>query len=121
MAALDERDLALLTQRQAALDAIPGPRVGDWVEFPDSIVRRISYLWPADAQTSDGGSFYLGKGYVSMSGSLYRSVPTASLVRTERTRPGSVWFFHHDFPAALGGVETSALFRIYTCPLPAPR
>lgn len=28
---LDERDSAILTERQTALDANPNPKVGDWV------------------------------------------------------------------------------------------
>ena len=122
MAAIsDQRDRDILVARQAALDSVPGPRVGDWVEFPGSVMRRISYLWPDDAQTSDGGTYYLGDGYVSMSGSLHASVPTNSLKRTRRTKPGSVWFFHHDFHTAGGGVDTTIPFRVYTCAFAAPR
>lgn len=120
-APLDDRDRAILAERQGQLDAVVGPRVGDWVEFADGVSQRISYLWPDDAQTSDGGTYYLGRGYVSMSGSLHRGVPIASLVATARTKPGSIWFFHHDYHTAGGGVEATIPFRVYTCGLPAPR
>ena len=121
MPSIDQRDLDILAARSAALDAVSGPRVGDWVEFTDGVSRRISHLWPESAQTSDGGSFYLGDGYVSMSGALHDSVPTDSLVITGERRAGAVWFFHHDHATAHNGVETTLLFRVYTCNLPAPR
>jgi hypothetical protein len=118
---LDPRDLDIRAKRQAALDAKDGLRVGDWVEFSDQVVRRISHIWPDGVQTSDSGSFYLGEGFVSMSGSLYSMVPKSSLTKTDQTRDGSVWFFHHDYATAHNGVQTSILFRVYTCSLPAPR
>jgi hypothetical protein len=121
MAVLDERDQEILATRIIALNAVPGPRVGDWVEFADRVTRRISYIWPDGVQTSDGGTYYLGVGYVSMSGSLHHIVPLTSLKRVKETRPGSVWFFHHDYPAADGGVDTSISFRVYVCALAAPR
>lgn len=120
MGALDPQDQKILEERQAALDQKSGPRVGDWVEFADGVTRRISYLWPEGVQTSDGGSFYLDRGSVSMSGSLYPTVPRESLTRTERSRPGSAWFFHHDYSAAGNSVEVSFPFRVYGCDLPAP-
>ena len=113
MDVLDQQDLDILAARLVALDKVLGPRVGDYVEFEPGVVRRISYLWPDSVQTSDGGSYYLGDGYVSMSGSLHPGVPRENLVRTKRTRPGNVWFFHHNFPQADGGVQTSIPFRVY--------
>lgn len=116
---LDDRDQAILAKRQAALDKRRGPRVGDWVEFTDGVVRRISYIWPDSIQTSDGGTYYLDLGYVSMSGSLHQGVPAKSLKRTKRTKTGGIWFFHHDFPTADGGVDTTIAFRVYACSLAA--
>jgi hypothetical protein len=121
MTILDRQDSEILAARQAALEARPGPRVGDWVEFPGSIRRRISHIWPDSLQTSDEGSYYLGNGYVSMSGSLHPGVPPDSLTDTGHTRDGEVWFFHHDFPTAGGGVDACIPFRVYACALPAPR
>lgn len=120
MSILDQTDQAILRARQTAFDQRPGPRVGDWVEFPDNIRRRISYLWPDGAQTSDGGTYYLGDGYISMSGSLHRTVPLTSLTPTNRVRRGDVWFFHHDYPTGGGGVDTIIPCRVFTCALPAP-
>lgn len=115
----DDRDATILAKRAALLDAIPGPRVGDWIRFEDGSLYRISHLWvwgdPDDgAQISEGGSWYLGEGYVSFSGALYPSIPLTTLTRTDETRPGSVWFFHHNVSGAGRGVYASLPFRVYT-------
>src|SRR5262245_11223582 len=90
---MDDRDRAILAERVEALNAIDGPRVGDFVKFPGDITRRISYIWGDESeldwyriQTSNGGSWYLGKGYVSFSGSLYVGVPGTSFYATDETR-----------------------------------
>lgn len=121
IAALDERDQAILDARVSALNAIPGPRVGDFVRFADGTIRRISHIWDDGPQTSDGGSYYLGNGYVSMSGGLFPHVPNSSITPTEEKREGSAWFFHHDYATAHNGVGVLVAFRVFDCSLPAPR
>lgn len=117
---LDPRDRRILDARKASLDGQPGPRVGDYVVFSDGVTRRISYNWGDAVQTSDGGSWYLGDGYCSFSGSLYSSVPIASLTQLPEERDGSAWFFHHDYPAAHNGVDVEIPFRVYSCTEIAP-
>lgn len=120
MPTFDDQDAAILTERVAAFDAVTGPRVGDYVVFADGIQRRISYIWgdgqeTSSVQTSDGGSYYLGNGYVSMSGSLYSGVKPETLTDTGETKHGGVWFFHHDYATAHNGVETTMPFRVFAC------
>lgn len=112
---LDARDAEILASRVAALDARdPAPRCGDYVVFSDGVTRRVSYVWPDGVQTSAGGSWHLGNGACSFSGSLYRSTPLDALQLTEEKRPGRVWFFHHDHWTAHNGVDAEVLFRVYT-------
>ncbi len=117
----DDRDAAILEQRTIAYDKRQGPRVGDFVIFADGVTRRVSYIWDWDSdddtsvQTSDGGSYYLGDGYVSMSGGLYIGVPGKSLTLTDEVRDGRAWFFHHDYHTAHNGVDVSLPFRVFTC------
>lgn len=123
IATFDDTDRAMLAERQTALDEIEGPRVGDFVEFACGTVRRVSHIWAWDdeptathsIQTSDGGSFHLGVGYVSFSGGLRPGIPRGTLTDTGRTRDGSVWFFHHNRWAASNGVDTVATFRVFAC------
>jgi hypothetical protein len=119
---LDQRDQDIFAQRVAALDRIDRPRVGDFVVFTDGVRRRIAYRWPdGDVQTCHPcASFYLGDGYVSMSGNLYRSVPADTLSLTEETAEGGVWFFHHNYATAGGGVQATHRFRVWRCSLDAP-
>ena len=126
--ALDERDRQIIWERRHSIELIEGPRVGDWVEFADGITRRVSHVWDgedwgdsAGVQTSDGGSFYLGNGYVSFSGSLYVSVKMGTLTGTGEVRPGSTWIFRHDHHTAHNGVDVTIPFRVYRCTENAPR
>lgn len=111
----DDRDQAILDERIAKYDSITDPRVGDFVVFADGVTRRISYLWGDSVQTSDGGGYYLGAGYISMSGGLHPGVPPETLTLTDEKKDGSVWFFHHDWWTADNGVYTTMPFRVYTC------
>lgn len=117
----DSRDEKILARRIEDLNAIGGFGCGDWVDFADGVSRRISHIWPEGPQTSDGGSFYLGNGYLSFSGSLYGIVPNDSLTLTDERRDGNAWFFHHDLHQAHHAVGVTLPFRVYTCSLPAPR
>lgn len=115
---LTARDEEILATRRAALDAIEGPRVGDYVVFADGESRRFAYDWDESGiQTCKGGSFYLGNGYVSMSGGLEPPIPHDTLRRTEETRDGAVWFFHDDWHKAHNAVNVLIPFRVYTCTL----
>src|SRR5689334_9255388 len=122
----DERDEQIVASRMAKLDEQAGPRVGDFVRFADGTLRRVSYHWHGDdgwdggCQTSDAGSYHLGNYGVSMSGSLYSSVPTDALVLTDERMAGDVWIFHHDMAGAGRGVHFQPEFRVYTCDREAP-
>lgn len=118
---LDLLDRAIVAQRLAKFNLRLGPREGDFVAFADGVVRRISHDWGDSYQTSDGGSWYLGEGNTSFSGSLFSSVPGDTLTETGERRKGSVWIFHHDDWRAHNGVHTSVSFRVFKCSLPAPR
>lgn len=117
---MSERDAAILAERVEALDAIAGPRVGDFVRFADGTMRRASHDWFGESmQTSTGGSFYLGKGYVSFSGSLFHGVSPETLTDTGERKDGRVWFFHNDYATAGGGVDAVVSFRVFECSLDA--
>jgi hypothetical protein len=118
---LDERDRALVASRMAARQRHSGPQEGDFVRFPDGVLRRISYLWPDGAQTSDGGRFHLCEsGACSFSGSLYLPVPLCSLRPTSERRLGWAWIFHHDQWRADNGVEFRVAFPVFECSESAP-
>lgn len=125
-APLDPRNMQIFLERQAALDEDTRPRVGDFVHFADGAERRISYIWRDETgaafsiQTSDGGSWYLGNGYVSFSGSLHPGIEPGALRPTGESKVGAVWFFNHDQARAHNGVDTYATFRVFTCSEPAP-
>jgi hypothetical protein len=123
----DHHDAEILEERVTKLNKRSGPRVGDFVRFPNGTVHRFSYIWDFEdgsdilAQTADDGSFYLTEcGGVSFSGSLYRGVPGESLTRTDEKRNGEVWFFHHNSAGAGCGVHAFVEFRVYETSEEAP-
>lgn len=122
----DERDAKIRERNLLSWNEDPGPRTGDYVIFANGVKRRISYVWRDDYgrpelfQTSSSGSWYFGNGYCSFSGQLFRSVKATSLVLTESTEEGHVWFFHHDYAMAHHGVDTNIPCRVYTSTENAP-
>ncbi len=119
----DERDAEIVARRAAAMSLNTRPQSGDWVIFADGTERRVSHVWdwaadddgPAlySIQTSDGGSWYLGDGNASFSGSLHPGTPGETFTDTGETRPGSVWVFHHDIHRAHNGVGAMVEFRVW--------
>lgn len=125
---LDERDRVILEKRQRAFTetAVHGPQAGEVVIFADGVKRRISHVWPGytddegrihqtQVQTSDGGSFYVGEGYCSFSGSLYTPVPADTLTDTGEVETIPAWFFHHDWHTAHNGITVPLDVRVWQC------
>lgn len=111
----DERDQMLLEKKIAAREKICGPRLGDFVKFPNGIIERFSHDWGDSIQTSPIKycSFYLGNGEASFSGSLNPGIPKSSLKLTEEVVEGEFWFFHHDSPGAGRGVYCTVPCRMF--------
>jgi hypothetical protein len=124
---MDERDKEIFKRREEAYKKNKAPRIGHYVRFQDGVERRISHVWtdendqPESIQTSDGGSFYFGEGYMNFSGCLYIGVPANSLRKTEEKKCGSAWFFHHDFWTANNAVDVQVECAVWECSVPAPR
>jgi hypothetical protein len=120
---LDARDQAIVQARAVAFAAHTKPQTGDFIEFADGITRRIAHVWfDENIQTTDGGSFYLGMGYVSYSGSLYQSIPaTAVRLLQDKQINGRFWFFHHDYHTAHNGVDFVIPCRVWATDLTANR
>ena len=118
---LDERNQAILARNIAAYNEIKGPRVGDFLELPriskhqKHDITRFTAGWDDHIQTgrSCDGSFHLGNGYVSFSGSLEPGVQRDDIVATDHVRRGSCWFFRDDYPGAGRGLYTQAEFRVF--------
>ncbi|ORW08447.1 MULTISPECIES: hypothetical protein [Mycolicibacter] len=129
----DEKDLALLAERQRNRDTLAAehdgfnPLCGDVVEFPTGEQLRISHVWPgadgaaASIQTSRGGSWYWSNtGDMSFSGSLYTAIPAESLSPTGKTATVDTWIFHHDLMSAHRGVAVTAQVLMWATAANAP-
>lgn len=120
----DQQDAEILAQRQESILARKGPIQGDFIRFQDGSLKRIAHVWrdendnPEYIQPTyyDGdGSFYLGNGYMSYSGSLDTGIPWTMFAPTTETIPGHVWFFHHDYPRCQGGVQAKVNCHVWHC------
>jgi hypothetical protein len=119
---LGEADREIVRWRVAANHDRQGPQTGDFVRFSDGVVRRISYVWPEDVQTSDQGFYHLlDTGGVSMSGSHYLPVKLSTLSATAELREGEAWISRHESKDTDGRVTFKAPFRVFACREPAPR
>ena len=111
----------LLERRSHLRDEDTGPRVGDFVILPWSFAphegrtERISHDWGEDVgvQTAPGGSFYLGDGFVSVSGAHNPIIFTALLEPTGETRQGWFWFSSGDSRGPGNRIEVQAPCRVY--------
>jgi hypothetical protein len=115
-----EGDFEILGARIKKLNERHGPRVGDFVIFPDDSVHRFTHNWAeynGGIQTTpegSGGSFHLSKqGFCDYSGGLDPCIPLDRLQQTNELRLGSVWFFSRDLPKAHNGVRAKIPFRVY--------
>ena len=145
----DAKDEGILAKREELFNQRSGPRVGDYVIFPDEHTGRFSHDWGESIQTTDGRygqSFYLGNGYADFSGGLNPStlrflllsslpidcqqalaactglnpsIPKSALMDTGKPMRGTFWFFHHDMPGAYRGVRFSIACRVFRYSLAA--
>ena len=110
-----ERNQRIAERRILKYNERGGVRVGDYLRF-GGVLYRVTYLLDDGAQTvkGDGGSFYLGDGFLSYSGGLLRPVPFDNIrVGNYTLESGRFWFFENDSWRAHGAVEGSAMFRVF--------
>lgn len=109
----DDRDRSILARKYISYDASAWAKVGDWLRFHDGSYERFSHDWGDGLQTCGGGSFYLGDGYASFSGSLNPAIPNEVIRETTGYAVGRFWFFHHDMPRAHSAVYVEMLVRVW--------
>jgi hypothetical protein len=109
----DNIDNGIALERLHRYNRDQSPRVGDYVIMPTGEYQRFSYKWDDIIQTCHSGSFYLGNGYSSMSGSLEPGIKLDELVLTQEKREGCFWFFHHDWSCAHNGIGIKTKLRVY--------
>lgn len=120
---LDHQDLILLIGHLAEWYLRDGtPRVGDLVRFNDSdTLHRCAHRWGDEyMQTAPGGSYHLGDGYMSMSGSLDGSIPLGEFVDTQQPTVTTAWIWHHDRMQAHNGLPVQVYARVYAVDRPTP-
>lgn len=123
---LDEKDTAILAERQAAILAESRIKQGDFIRFNDGVVMVVAHVWrdkndnPKSIQPARGGSLYLGNGYMEFSGSPESGIDYSHFRATDETISGECWFFHHNYATAGGGIEVTASRHVWECDTESP-
>jgi hypothetical protein len=102
----------ILKQRMERYNKIKGAKVGEFLKYKKWYVRFSEDLGDS-LQTSEGGSFYLGNGYMSFSGSLNHGIDKDKIELTPERRMGSVWFFDEDIAGAGRGKYFQVKLRVF--------
>ena len=113
-------DVELARQRLDALNKRNGPRVGDFVWFPneDKPRRFTNDLDDGSIQTTIRGSldssFHIfADGFCNFSGSLDSAIWLDQCHDTGKKLLGRVWFFSRNLSGAHRGVSVTLPFRVY--------
>lgn len=109
----DERDVVLAKKYLATWDKEKGPREGDYIIMPSGKYERFSHIWSDGLQTSEGGQFSLGNGFVGFSGSLNRTVPNKLIAKTNKTKAGHFWMAHHGRLEPGSAIGVKARLRVF--------
>jgi hypothetical protein len=116
-----EQDAIRILQFQEINFNLPEPIEGDLVEAPDGSLRRIAHVhhhkgniteWQPSTPAFFTGSYFMGKGCSSFSGSLDR-VKTSHLEPTNRSSLVFCWTWHHGHVGAHQGVHFLVNTRIW--------
>lgn len=118
--AFDETDARFFRESVALRDQQEGPRIGDFVRYPDGALHRLAIdSGERGFQTMEPGrgAFYdSGSGHLFFScgsPSLTPFVKAQNLARSEETREGEVWTFHHQESVPGGRVNAMVPCRVY--------
>jgi len=113
---IQKENKELFNKLKREYNKIKGVRVGDYVKEKNGNYTRVTYIWP-DGQVQTGGhkygQFFLGKGYISYSGSLDHGYNIKDLKLTKEKRSGMVWIWREGMPGANRGVEYMMKFRVF--------
>ena len=108
---MDKNEL-ILNKRTKEYNKYKGARVGDFLIYKKQFLR-FSHDWKDSLQVSKSGSFYLGDGYISFSGSLNPGIDKKYLINTGKYKKGSVWFFDLNISGAGRGKTFFIPLRVY--------
>lgn len=118
----DEVDLQIVSERSSRRRGLHDIQEGDFIEFADGEVQRVSALWHEFVQCSESGSWHLNEsGTCQFSGSLHPGVARSTLTDTGRWQPAPMWISHHGLVSAHRRVEVSCPVRVWHCTGRAPR
>lgn len=110
-------DLKLLNSYLTEFKKDTKPRVGDYIVLPNETTQRITVLHRSSGklQANDiQGSFYLGNGYISFSGTCGMDMyEIQTLQPTGKTKEGWVWTFSQNNRTANNAVYAALPFRIF--------
>ena len=112
----------ILKNRMEKLNEKKGARNGDFLKLPNGKYTRFTHDWGDSLQTGclrianesgNCGSFYLGSGSMSYSGSLDPAIDRSKLKLTDEIKLGRVWFFNNGEARAHNGIDFDVPLRVF--------
>ena len=91
-----------------------GPRVGDFLQVMPDRYTRLTHVWGAVLYTGSlVDSYYLGKGYITYSGSCGRGYEKKQVMPTTQTMEGRIWTFSNHWQGAGRGIHLTVPLRVF--------
>lgn len=116
----DPENLRILKKRLSNRNKNKKLMSGDYIIRPDGTYTRVTHIWgygKNDTIQTGGdvyGRYYLQDGgYLDYSGGLDSGYKFSQLAKTNKTKIGWVWFFHHNVSGAGRGVDFPAKMRVW--------
>ena len=110
-----DRNLIILKEKQDLFLKDNRLKQGVFLKMPDGEYLRITHYFGDGVQTAKEfeGSYYLGEGTMSYSGSLDPIIKTENIRPTNETKIGHCWFFADRHSGGAKGIQCEILCPVF--------
>lgn len=103
----------IIRSRSTLYDSLEGPRIGDYIKLPNDQFYRITNFNRNNQFGIGTGSYFLGEGHLSFSGTANDWLTVSDIKLTAEQKAGSSWIFDQNKVRAGGRVDFQIPFRVY--------
>lgn len=108
------KDFELIHKFLGLYEQRSGPRVGDFLQVAPDRYTRFSHAWGTVLYAgSVFDSYYLGKGYITYSGSCGRVYEKKQVTLTGQSMEGRIWTFSNNWQGAGRGIHLTVPLRVF--------
>lgn len=111
---MKSKNQQILKSRTLQFNKTKGPRVGDYLKYPDGSFTRFTVDLGESLQTGgERGSYFLYGSCCDYSGGCDSGIKKSDLVPTRETKPGDLWFFDEGITGAGRRKDFQINFRVF--------